>query len=385
MRLTLLFAITTLAGCPSGIPTDTGVDPNDRDGDGTPTLQDCDDNNPDVYPGADDSVGDSVDNNCDGVDGVDEDGDTFASTESGGPDCDDANSAINPDGTEVGWNDVDEDCLAGDRHDWTLVATGQFVTCGVKSTGDFVCWGDDTHGEVSSAPTGTGVTYVDGAEGYLCAIQDGAVVCWGDDENGLVSGAPEGSNFVKVTTGNTGACALTNLGVAECWGDDEFGQVTSVPVAELDDVSVGLNHTCGVFDIGGPLNVTCWGDPIIDEDDGEVIPNGPFRTVVTGTNHACGILDDSTLKCWGQPTFGQTSPVNRTGPYTDLAAHGDTNCGILSASEITCWGRNNFGQLDAPDQSAIQVDVGYSHGCAINGQGIMFCWGDNLSGQGDIP
>jgi hypothetical protein len=48
---------------------------------------DCDDANPAAYPGAADSVGDDVDQDCDGRDGVDADGDVFASMTSGGPDC----------------------------------------------------------------------------------------------------------------------------------------------------------------------------------------------------------------------------------------------------------------------------------------------------------
>ena len=47
-----------------------------------------------------DEVGDDFDANCDGIDGVDKDGDGFASAESGGRDCDDR------DGTTIG---VDED------------------------------------------------------------------------------------------------------------------------------------------------------------------------------------------------------------------------------------------------------------------------------------
>jgi len=49
-------------GCPAG-----GAD---VDGDGACTPTDCDDNNAAVHPGAEDVDGDSIDQNCDGVDGV---------------------------------------------------------------------------------------------------------------------------------------------------------------------------------------------------------------------------------------------------------------------------------------------------------------------------
>ena len=58
------------------------------DEDGFLLEGDCDDSDPSVYPGADDSAGDGVDQNYDGVDGVDADH-GFASTNGGGGDCDD--------------------------------------------------------------------------------------------------------------------------------------------------------------------------------------------------------------------------------------------------------------------------------------------------------
>ncbi len=75
-----------------------GTDGVDDDGDGwagnadslgQQHLRDCDDTDPEVHPGADDLVGDAVDNDCDGVDGVDSDEDGWASVASGGRDCDD--------------------------------------------------------------------------------------------------------------------------------------------------------------------------------------------------------------------------------------------------------------------------------------------------------
>ena len=84
----------------------------DADGDGVTVADgDCDDAEPAVFPGADDSVGDGVDQNCDGADGVDADGDLFASVASGGEDCDDSSADVSPAAVErCEAGGVDEDC-----------------------------------------------------------------------------------------------------------------------------------------------------------------------------------------------------------------------------------------------------------------------------------
>ncbi|MAA79749.1 MAG: hypothetical protein CL916_10860, partial [Deltaproteobacteria bacterium] len=62
-------------------------------GDGGDGGDDSDDG---INPIASDSVGNGVDENCDLLDGVDGDGDGFASQASGGEDCDDTNGSAYP-------------------------------------------------------------------------------------------------------------------------------------------------------------------------------------------------------------------------------------------------------------------------------------------------
>lgn len=93
----------------------------DNDGDGYPDSVDCDDNNPDINPGMEEDCENEVDDNCNGYldcldedcDGdpaceppVDEDNDGY-SVEN---DCDDNNPDVNPGADEDCDNKIDDDC-----------------------------------------------------------------------------------------------------------------------------------------------------------------------------------------------------------------------------------------------------------------------------------
>jgi len=93
----------------------------DHDGDGygspasvncTFPLEDCDDTDPQVYPGAEEICNGGIDDDCDGTaDDVDADGDGYIAEACGGNDCDDGNSAVNPGASEIcDGMGTDEDC-----------------------------------------------------------------------------------------------------------------------------------------------------------------------------------------------------------------------------------------------------------------------------------
>ncbi|MEZ5055475.1 MAG: MopE-related protein [Saprospiraceae bacterium] len=134
----------------------TGAGVTDNDNDGYLSDVDCDDNNPNVNPGAQE-ICNNIDDNCNGqIDEgllityfLDADGDGFGdinnsmdacSLPSGyttdNTDCDDTNPQINPDATEIPDNGIDENCDGVDGNGGSYqIRTIEYVTRVDSQTG----------------------------------------------------------------------------------------------------------------------------------------------------------------------------------------------------------------------------------------------------------
>ena len=110
MTLRRMLWLSWLAACGGGGGSDGPAVQVDADGDEVFTPDDCDDNDPDVYPGAADEWYDGVDSDCAGNDDFDRDGDGHPSDVYGGDDCFDSNPDISPSAPEAHYDGVDNDC-----------------------------------------------------------------------------------------------------------------------------------------------------------------------------------------------------------------------------------------------------------------------------------
>jgi hypothetical protein len=99
------------------IPEAQAVDCPDYDADGYTSQScggdDCNDENPDIHPSADDVANDGIDQDCDGVDytvNCDQDGDGHDALVCGGDDCNDLDGATYPGADDPSGDGVDQDC-----------------------------------------------------------------------------------------------------------------------------------------------------------------------------------------------------------------------------------------------------------------------------------
>ena len=67
---------------------------------------------------------------------------------------------------------------SGNEYDFSTVAAGYRHTCGLRSNGTVLCWGDGREGETE--PPEATFTSISARHGYTCGIEtDGSASCWG--------------------------------------------------------------------------------------------------------------------------------------------------------------------------------------------------------------
>lgn len=194
--------------------------------------------------------------------------------------------------------------VAGDSH-----------TCLMATNGRFKCWGSNSHRQLGFGTTGTNV---------------------GDDE--LPDANPYlniGELIKQISAGGDHTCVVTEANKLKCWGRNDYGQLglgnttvlTTTPrlhpyvdVGEdVKSVSAGRNSTCvtTVTD-----KVKCWGlndagqlgqgnlATIGEDEHPSAIPfldfgPSPVVAVKISDKHACAMLADKNVTCWGSGASGR--------------------------------------------------------------------------------
>jgi alpha-tubulin suppressor-like RCC1 family protein len=299
----------------------------------------------------------------------------------------------------------------------TQISAGPRQVCAIRGGGAF-CWGGNGNGDLGNGTTTpryyptqvTGLTFgvtkiVSGGLFYIderygarvCAIHSGAAKCWGNQSmgelgNNLGSSSSVPTNVVGLSTNVTdidtsdqaygGFSCAVHSGAAKCWGNNSVGQ--------LGDGTTTVSVT--------PVTVSG-------------LSSGVSK-IATGETHACAVLIDGTVKCWGNNSNGQLGDGTTTSSLVPVTVSGIASgatkislgfrhsCALVSGG-VKCWGANGSGQLgngttvasstpvDATGLTSGVTDVtasgdavgGVSGTCAIDSLGAVKCWGGNNYGQ----
>jgi hypothetical protein len=264
------------------------------------------------------------------------------------------------------------------------VAAGGFYTCAIKADDTPVCWGSDSHGQIT-LPAGIGTVKQIAAGGrHACAIKtDDTPICWGSNSDGQAT-VPAGIGTVtQIAAGEFHTCAIKTDGTPVCWGADDFGQATVPPaIGTVTEIAAAVYHTCAVKTNGTPI---CWGDDSVGQST--LPPDIGTVTEITaaGEGHTCAIKTGGTTVCWGADDLGESTVPADIGTVTQIAAGFYHTCAIKTGGTPVCWGREapNGPQPTLPPGigPVTEITAGEYHSCAVKSDGSLTCWGGHVHGQ----
>jgi len=119
-------------------------------------------------------------------------------------------------------------------------------------------------------------------------------------------------------------------------------------------------------------------DPVTD-DTGTDTPVGPYTwtDVEIGSGHACGLLVDGDVLCWGKylEDGEMTPPPGER--FSRIYAGSGTTCGWTLGGEVKCWGDTyQFSPMMDVLGTPLAFDMNWHSACALYEGGRLECWGD---------
>ena len=171
-------------------------------------------------------------------------------------------------------------------------------------------------------------------------------------------------------------------------GDGAGASVASTPVINLGDgrtalaLAAGDAHTCAILD---DYSVKCWGsagngrlgtNDTVDVGDG----SGPTvaslaavdlgtgrsaRAITAGAAHTCALLDNSSVKCWGNGAEGRLGYENANDLGDDVGEVSNSLPALSLGSGRT----------------VLAISAGALHTCAVLDNATLKCWGSGANGR----
>lgn len=348
------------------------------------------------------------------------------------------------DGGKAGADKTGGDKAAGDKSEGgkaagptTLkavqVAAGKSAACALMSNGTARCWGRNNKGEHGikssdiDAATPVAIPGISdatdiwmggdsGSSGDMaCArIKSGAISCWGSAANkpkadgkkwtNAAEEIPEIKGAKDLALGGGTQYAILPDGSVMGWGSPAFNSfgdgdtksfdkgLTKIPgVAGAKALAAGQNHACALLEDG---TVTCWGyvTPKQAAKKIEGLADVVAIGAGSGNSDTCAVTKDKKVHCWGGGQKVQEETVLADATLFRARNH---KCALSGGGSVRCWGYNDRGQAGTGEVGgsngkkdpvvdlgkAVHMDVGSNFACAVIDDGNAKCWGWNNRGQ----
>ncbi|MEM1008283.1 MAG: hypothetical protein AAGJ35_04705 [Myxococcota bacterium] len=236
--------------------------------------------------------------------------------------------------------------------------------CALLERGEVECWGETASAELGYGrsyrgdvtPSGKKIDFrglkveqIKTSPKSTCALlEGGSVQCWGYNRHGELglghfsmtyeptkSVELYGAKATQLSMGEGFACVVLESGAVKCWGSNAYGQL-----------GLGIAHQ-PVYRLSSPSKEN------VD------LQGGTAKGVSANLHHVCVVLQGGWVKCWGRNTSGQLGDANlhpKTKPDRQPLDLGGARvktvhcgkyhtCVLLEDESVRCWGNNRHAQL----------------------------------------
>jgi len=264
-----------------------------------------------------------------------------------------------------------------------------------------------------------GITIVAGGN-HTCVLSGNNVWCWGQNSQGQIGDGTLTdrnvpvkvlSNALDITAGLDYTCAVMTYGQVLCWGNNDQGQLAdgtktdrarptlAALISGISSVDAGWNKSCGLTGSG---LLRCLSGGSAQEIGGIIPVSGglPAAGLDVAVNRfgsvVLALIENGVPVAFQSGQFREISAVNQAIDVDSGLGHA---CALLSNGTVECWGANYYGQLGRnsrisnPDPQPVQtlsgawqLAVGKYHACVLitatlPGTDDIQCWGFNKDGQ----
>jgi alpha-tubulin suppressor-like RCC1 family protein len=165
------------------------------------------------------------------------------------------------------------------------IAAGSNHTCALVASGNVMCWGDASAGQVGDGTIGDG-SGLRLSPTYVCAT---GTSCGAGSPNLL-------GNVAAIAAGDFHTCAVTADGHVLCWGNNTSGQIGDGTTGDGSGHNLNPTYVC-------PSGTGCTAGTSLS---GVV-------AVAPGSDHTCAATSDGKLRCWGDNHYAEPGDGNPPG------------------------------------------------------------------------